>query len=72
MTRLLEELLSRASKLPPQQQDELAQRWIEELNDDAAWDVQFAQTQVQLTKLAAEVRGKILAGQVQSKGIDEL
>ncbi len=72
MTRLLEQLLSRASQLPPEQQDQLAARWLEELNDDLAWDAQFAASQPELSKLAEEVRAKIRSGQVRPTGIDEL
>lgn len=72
MTRLLEQLLDRASKLTPEQQDELATRWLEEMDDDARWDTRFASTQAELSRLAEDVRARIRAGKVQSTGIDEL
>ncbi|HEY7089821.1 MAG TPA: hypothetical protein VH518_17115 [Tepidisphaeraceae bacterium] len=58
MTRLFEQVVSRVSRLSAEQQDELAARWLEGLNDDARWDAKFAATQPQLSKLAAEVRAK--------------
>lgn len=72
MTRLLEQVLSKASALTPQQQDELATRWLEEMEDDARWDAKFAGSQAELSKLASDVRDKIRAGQVKKTGIDEL
>jgi hypothetical protein len=72
MTRLFEQVVSRVSQLTAEQQDQLAARWLEELDDDARWDAQFSATQPELSKLAQEVRAKIRAGQVRSTGIDEL
>jgi hypothetical protein len=72
MTRLFEQVVSRVEKLTAEQQNELAARWLAELDDDARWDAQFAATQPELSKLAEEVRAKIRAGQVRSTGIDEL
>jgi hypothetical protein len=72
MTRLLEKLVAQAAALPPAQQDELAARWIEELQDDARWDESFARSQDALSKLAHDVRTKIRAGDVEKTEIDEL
>jgi hypothetical protein len=72
MTRLLEQLIARASKLSAPEQDALATRWLEEIEDDAQWDAKFSSSQAELAKLAADVREQIQAGRVRSSGIDEL
>ncbi len=72
MTRLLEKLLAKTSKLPPEEQDALAARWLDELEDDAKWDTAFAASQDELATLASNVRRKINANQIQPTGIDEL
>lgn len=72
MTRLLEQVLAQASKLPPDQQDALAARWLDELEDDARWDAAFALSQDELAKLASEVRRQVREGNVEPTGIDEL
>jgi hypothetical protein len=72
MTRLLEEVINRVAKLTPEQQDELAARWLQELDDDARWDQRFATSQPELSKIARDVREQIRAGKVRSTGIDEL
>ncbi len=69
MTRLLEKVLSRASKLSPAMQDELAARWLEELDDDARWDAKFDSSKTELAKLTGEVRAKIREGHEGAVGL---
>ena len=61
MTRLLEQVLAQVAQLPPDEQDALASRWLEELADDRKWDGAFASSQDALTRLAADVRAKVQA-----------
>lgn len=72
MTRLLEQAFQKASSLTPAEQDELGQRWLAELEDDAAWDARFGESEAQLGKWAARVRDQIKQGRAVRKGIDEL
>src|SRR3972149_1310018 len=54
MTRLLEQAFSEASKLPPQEQDALADWLLAELRSEKRWAELFANSQQELAKLAAE------------------
>jgi CRISPR/Cas system-associated protein Csm6 len=54
MTKLLKEVLAKLSKLPPEQQDELAAWLLAEMEDEARWDKSFAESQDALEKLADE------------------
>ena len=54
MTKLLKEVLAKLSKLPPDQQDELAAWLLAEMEDEARWDKSFAESQDALEKLADE------------------
>jgi hypothetical protein len=54
MTKLLKEVLAKLSKLPPDQQDELAAWLLAEMEDEARWDKSFADSQDALAKLADE------------------
>ncbi len=61
MTKLLEQVLEEASKLSDAQQDECAQRWLDELSDKA-WDERFAGSLDVLDRLAAEAIAEDDAG----------
>jgi len=65
MTQLLEKAFAQAAKLPPAQQDELAQRLILELADEQAWDKAFAGSQDALARLANEALAEHRAGLTQ-------
>ena len=54
MTNLLEQAFSEASKLPPQEQDALADWILKELNSERRWQKTLAESQNALTKLADE------------------
>lgn len=72
MTRLLEHAIEEARKLPAPVQDAIAALILEELDDERRWDEAFANSQDQLSKLAAKVRRDIADGRVRDGGIDEL
>ena len=72
MTQLLEQAIGEARKLPAPEQDAIAALILEELADDRRWDEAFANSQEQLSKLAAKVRRDIADGRVRDGGIDEL
>lgn len=67
MTKLLEQVLEEVSKLPDAQQDECAQRWLDELSDKA-WDEKFARHPEVLEKLGDEALAEYKAGKTQSGG----
>ena len=72
MTVLLEKAVAEVKKLSASDQDAIAAIVLDEIADEAKWDVAFAQSQDQLARLAAKARADIQAGRVKSVGMDEL
>ena len=72
MTDLLEKVFAAAAKLPPEEQDELARRWLAELADEQAWSRQFAGSQEALAKLAGEALVEDDAGATEDLEPDRL
>jgi hypothetical protein len=63
MTQLLQRAISELSKLPDDTQDALATRILADLEDEQAWDVQFAATtEEQWARLAEMAQREIAAG----------
>lgn len=65
MTDLLQKAFDEAARLPRQQQDELARRWLAELADEQAWDHRFAASQDALAKLAQDALAEYESGATQ-------
>ena len=72
MTQLLEKVLTKVYKLPPEKQDTIAALILEELDDEQRWDAAFAESQDKIAQLAHKVRADIKAGRIKKMGIDEL
>ena len=66
MTELLEQAIDHLESLDADRQDAIATLIIEELEDDAKWDVAFANSQDLLADLAAEAMAEYNAGQTQA------
>jgi hypothetical protein len=65
MTELLQHAIAELVKLPPEQQDAIAQRLLFELADEQAWAARFNSTSdEQWDRLAALVRQEINAGDI--------
>jgi hypothetical protein len=62
MTQLLERAFQEAAKLPPEEQDLLANRLLADLADEQLWDGLFAKSQDQLAQLADEALAEHKAG----------
>lgn len=63
MTELLLEAIAQIQQLPPDRQDAIATRLLDELKNDQAWTDRFAATtDDQWDKLAKMVRGEIKEG----------
>lgn len=63
MTELLKEAIAQIQQLPPDRQDAIATRLLDELKDDQAWTDRFAATtDDQWDKLAKMVRAEIKEG----------
>ncbi len=65
MTRLLENAIEEARKLPEPEQDAIAALILEQIADDRAWDEKFAGSQDLLARLAAKAREDVEAGRVR-------
>ena len=72
MSPLLGRAVSEIEMLPIEEQDAFADLILAELEDEALWAEQFANSQPQLTKLADKVRADIRSGRVRQAVIDEL
>jgi hypothetical protein len=67
MTSLLEKALRKAASLPEVEQDRIAQVILDEIEDEARWQVSFAESQDQLAALAAAAREEIARGDVRDE-----
>ena len=65
MTKLLDKAIAEARKLPPDDQDALAARLLEELKSDRRWDELLAGSADALDKLAEEARAEYRAGRTE-------
>lgn len=62
MTELLQQAIAQIQKLPPDQQDAIAARFLAELQDEQNWEARFAATtDDQWGQMAAMVRQEIAA-----------
>lgn len=67
MTELLQRVIAELEKLPLDEQDAIATRWLVELEDEQAWKVRFdATTNEQWDRLASMVRQQITSGETAS------
>ncbi|MGD1898444.1 MAG: hypothetical protein ACFB16_15990 [Phormidesmis sp.] len=66
MTKLLEQAINHLKELDADSQNVIASLIMEELEDDAKWDVAFANSQDLLADLAAEAMAEYNAGQTQA------
>ena len=72
MTKLLSKAFDAASKLPEEQQDQLAARLLRELADEAKWDASLADSAEALEKLADRALREHDEGKTAGLGLDEL
>ncbi|MDJ0592588.1 MAG: hypothetical protein QNJ72_21785 [Pleurocapsa sp. MO_226.B13] len=67
MTELLRRAIAKIEKLPPEQQDAIASRLLEELQDEQKWTTNFASTtDEQWDRMAEMVRQEINDGETVS------
>ena len=72
MTNLLEQAFAKASNLPPQEQDALADWLLRELESENRWKNLLAGSQDLLAKLAEEALAEHRAGQTQELNPDQI
>lgn len=65
MTELLRQAIAQIEKLPSDQQDAIAARFLAELQDEQKWETRFAATtDTQWDQMAAMVRQEIVSGEI--------
>jgi hypothetical protein len=72
MTELLERAIAELAKLPREDQDAIASRILEEIEDERRWSDSFAHSQDVLERLADEALAEYRAGKTQLLDPDEL
>jgi len=66
MQTLLQQVIAKVAELPPEEQEAIAMRWLQELEDELAWERSFsATTEEQWAKMVARVREAIEAGETE-------
>jgi hypothetical protein len=71
MTQLLEQVIAELQKLPDSDQDAIASLILAEIADEQLWDEKFANSQVQLSRMADKVREDIRSSRIRGIGMDE-
>jgi len=72
LSQLLEEAYARIAQLPQDEQDSIASRILDEIDDDAEWDRQFAASQDMLSALAKRALADRDAGKTRPLDPDKL
>jgi hypothetical protein len=72
VTKALKKAFEAASRLPDQEQDELATAILEELAADERWEASFAESQRALERLAKEALEEHRAGRTEALDPDAL
>jgi len=71
MTTLLQQAFEKASQLPADLQDQLAQDLLEDIAGEMRWDTTLAHSENLLEKLAEKALREFEAGRTRSQGFDE-
>lgn len=72
MTQLLKKAFARASDLPDEEQDALAERLLAEMESEERWQELFARSQDELGRLADRALAEHRRGETQRLDLDEL
>ena len=72
MTLLLKQAFEKASQLPDDLQDQLAQEVLEDIAGELQWDTTLAQSEDLLEQLVAQALREFEAGRTRPQGFDEL
>ena len=72
MTARLEQAFTEVSKLPPKEQDALADWLLAELESERQWDKRFSDSQDVLSKLATEALAEHRRGETQELDPDQI
>ena len=72
MSQLFEQGITKARKLPDQEQEAIAALILAEIDDEQQWEAAFAQSADKLKALAARATQQVRAGQCREAGFNEL
>lgn len=72
MSNRLEQVVQRVSTLPIEIQDEIAEQWLEDIENEVGWQRTLQQPQDKLSKLAQEALRQSSQGKTLAKGFDEI
>jgi len=72
MSTRLEKVIQQASTLPAEIQDEIAEQWLEDIENELNWQKTLQQPQDKLSKLAREALRQSVRGETLAKGFDEI
>lgn len=72
MSTRLEKVIQQASTLPAEIQDEIAEQWLEDIENELNWQKTLQQPQDKLAELAREALRQSARGETLVKGFDEI
>lgn len=73
MPNLLEKVIQQAATLPIEIQDEIAEQWLEDIENEINWQKTLRQPQERrLSELAREALRQSARGETLAKGFDEI
>ncbi len=72
MPTQFEKVIQRVSTLPIEIQDEIAEQWLEDIENELNWQKTLQQPQDKLSELAREALRQSGRGETLAKGFDEI
>jgi hypothetical protein len=72
MSSRLEQVIQKASALPIEIQNEIADQWLEDIENEMGWQKTLQQPQEKLSELARRALQQSAQGKTLSKGFDEI
>lgn len=72
MSSRFEQVIQRASTLPVEIQDEIADQWLEDIENEMGWHKTLQQPQEKLSGLARKALQQSVQGKTVAKGFDEV
>jgi len=72
MPSRFEKVIQQASTLPIEVQDEIAEQWLEDIENEKGWQKTLQQPQERLSELARVALLQFSQGKTLAKGFDEI
>jgi hypothetical protein len=71
MGEMMKRLIEETAKLPPEEQEQWAATWLQELEDELGWERRFREHPEVLERLAEEARAEHKAGRTVPLDFDK-